>query len=263
MEFPFPLPKPLPHEQQLELVEKAQNGDVAARKLLISSNMKLIVYWASKYQKLFRGDPEELVNVAAVGAGLAINKFDKSRCAKFTPIMIAYMRRELSHFIVANVSSVRFATSWQARGNFFKISRMLAKNPNLTAAELAEQTNVSKEHCQRIITVLKYKDTRLDKQIGEDSGSPIFLKDFLLESAADPSEQINDIQKAELDALMLHEAIETLPELQQKIVRLYLLSEPKRTLVEVAQTLKISREWVRKQAELAKQAIKEYLEGVE
>jgi RNA polymerase sigma factor (sigma-70 family) len=86
------------------------------------------------------------------------------------------------------------------------------------------------------------------------------LKDLLVDESPLAETTLSENEQDEEQALLLHKAIETLPVFQQKVVRLYLLSDPKRTLPEVGKMLKCSREWVRKQAEEAKAAIKLYIE---
>jgi RNA polymerase sigma-32 factor len=265
MNFPFALPKPLPHAEQKELALLAKGGDLNAQDRLISSNLRLICYWASKYEKQYRGDPLELFSVASIGMIEGIKHFDPSRNPKFTVLAIYYMRRRLAKFVIDNMSQVKFATESRAFGNVFKIARLINSKPSITAEEIMEKTNVPKEYVTRIMTALRFKDGSLDKKlhnagVASSNTEITCLKDLLVDESPLAETTLSENEQDEEQAILLHKAIETLPVFQQKVVRLYLLSDPKRTLPEVGKMLKCSREWVRKQAEEAKLAIKAFIE---
>lgn len=270
MEFPFPLPKPLPHEEQLKLVIRAQAGDVQASQKLISTNIRLICYWASKYERQYKGDPLDLFSVASLAFYPAIRNFNPARSSKFTILAIAYMRRDLSKFVIANISQVKFATDTKTIGAVNRIAKMIARDPNVKVEEVAAKLKITVEQAKRVIGALRLADVSLDKKIhsqrqhtNNDDFSSAILKDSIVDARPSVEDELSEIEQDQDLSILLHEAIETLPDLQQKVVRLYLLAEPKRTLVEVAKMLGVSREWVRKQSELAKQSIKEYIGGVE
>lgn len=91
-------------EQELELVMKAKNGDIAARNELIEKNQSFIFAVAKRYaaDKVL-----DLVNEAATSFDTAIDKYDPTMGFRFLTFAINYMRREMIGFLNTKTKLVR------------------------------------------------------------------------------------------------------------------------------------------------------------
>ncbi len=85
------LPPPLEKEEELQLLIKAQKGDIVARNKLIEHNLRLVVFIAKKYEGT-EDSLEDLVSIGSIGLIKGINtyKIDKNiRLATYASRCIA------------------------------------------------------------------------------------------------------------------------------------------------------------------------------
>lgn len=71
-------PKPLSPEEEKEQIEKYQNGDEEAKKILISHNLRLVAHIVKKYSNSTK-DADDLISVGAIGLIKAINSYSTSK----------------------------------------------------------------------------------------------------------------------------------------------------------------------------------------
>ena len=75
----------LSHEETLELIEKAQNGDEEAKEVLISNNLGLVRSVVSKFANIGY-EKDDLFQLGSIGLIKAIYKFDASFNALNVPL---------------------------------------------------------------------------------------------------------------------------------------------------------------------------------
>ena len=68
-------PKPLTAEEEACCLERCQNGDEEARRLLIEHNLRLVAHVARKYQGC-EEDPDDLISIGTIGLIKAVSTFD-------------------------------------------------------------------------------------------------------------------------------------------------------------------------------------------
>ena len=129
------LPPPLEAAEEAAMVERASNGDAAAKDLLITHNLRLVVYIARKFENSGVGI-EDLISIGTIGLIKAINTFraDKniklatysSRCIENEILMhlrkTTGLRHELSIDEPLNVD-------WD--GNELLLSDILGSDPDI------------------------------------------------------------------------------------------------------------------------------------
>ena len=75
------LPPPLTPEQEKALLAEMAAGSAAARDVLITHNLRLVVYLAKKYES--SGVPtEDLISIGTIGLIKAVNTYSPDRCIK-------------------------------------------------------------------------------------------------------------------------------------------------------------------------------------
>lgn len=70
--------KPLTAEEELYYLTRSQNGDLAARNLLVERNLRLVAHIVKKYNSHER-DMEDLISTGTIGLIKAINTYDVSK----------------------------------------------------------------------------------------------------------------------------------------------------------------------------------------
>lgn len=71
-------PQPLEKEEEFELIEKANKGDMDARNTLIERNLRLVAHVIKKY-KTVGIDQEDLISIGTIGLIKAVSTFDNSK----------------------------------------------------------------------------------------------------------------------------------------------------------------------------------------
>ena len=78
---PDTLPAPLTPEQEKEVFARLAQGDASARDLLITHNLRLVVYIAKKFDTASAG-VEDLISIGTIGLIKAVNTFQPGKNIK-------------------------------------------------------------------------------------------------------------------------------------------------------------------------------------
>lgn len=87
-------PPPLPQEKERELFQKAKDGDMKARELLIEHNLRLVAHIVKKYYSSYKNQ-DDLVSIGTVGLIKAIDSFDIKNGAKFATYASKCLQNEI------------------------------------------------------------------------------------------------------------------------------------------------------------------------
>lgn len=91
-------PKPLSKKEEAEAVEKANNGDIEARNLLIEHNLRLVVHIIKKYYSNY-SDQDDLISIGTIGLIKGINSFRPEKGTKLATYAARCIENEiLMHF---------------------------------------------------------------------------------------------------------------------------------------------------------------------
>ena len=93
--------KPLSKKEMIDAFIKYQNGDKSARTYLISHNIRLVYYLASKY-KSTKYDIEELFSIGQIGLVRAVDTFDLSKEIHFATYASRCIINEILMFLRRN-----------------------------------------------------------------------------------------------------------------------------------------------------------------
>ena len=86
--------KPLSTQEEKEMLERFQNGDLEARNILIEKNMRLVAYMIKKYATVDR-DAEDLMSVGTIGLIKAVNSFKMDKKIRFATYAAKCIDNEL------------------------------------------------------------------------------------------------------------------------------------------------------------------------
>jgi len=91
-------PKPLTEEEERRCLERAKNGDLEARNILIERNLRLVAHIMKKYYAQ-TGDQEDLISIGTIGLIKGIETFDPGKGARLATYAARCVENEiLMHF---------------------------------------------------------------------------------------------------------------------------------------------------------------------
>ena len=96
------LPKPLDDKEILEYFIRFQNGDLKSREIIISHNIKLVLYRVTGKFSSYPYDKDELVSIGLMGLIKAVDTFDKNKEVKFSTYAMKCIDNEILLFIRKN-----------------------------------------------------------------------------------------------------------------------------------------------------------------
>ena len=68
-------PEPLSSEDEKKYIERYENGDTEAKKVLIERNLRLVAHIAKKYSTL-GSEQEDIISIGTIGLIKAVNSFN-------------------------------------------------------------------------------------------------------------------------------------------------------------------------------------------
>ena len=99
----------LSQAETTELLQRAKNGDQAAREKLIEGNLRLVLSVIQRFDK--RGEcPDDLFQVGCVGLIKAISNFDPSKQVRFSTYGVPMIAGEVRRYLRDN-SAIRVSRS--------------------------------------------------------------------------------------------------------------------------------------------------------
>ena len=236
----FPL---LTREEEVELAERIEHGDLEAKERMINSNLRLVVAIAKKYQ----GNELPLIDLIQEGIfGLirATEKFDHRKGFKFSTYATFWIRQAIQRGLANKARTIRIPVHiGQRERKISKARRELAvqlgRDP--TDEEVASKAEITREELDEIRDAPRTV-TSLDRPVGEDESSQ--LGDLLPSDERGPEEEIDIALRGEA----LRSAIGRLPEREKKVIELRfgLGEEEPTTLREAGRMLGLSSEGVRR-----------------
>ncbi len=95
---PETLPPPLTREEEETIVEQIRSGDETNRDLLITHNLRLVVYIAKKYESKTAG-AEDLVSIGTIGLMKAVRTFNPDKNIKIATYASRCIENEILMYL--------------------------------------------------------------------------------------------------------------------------------------------------------------------
>lgn len=230
-------------EQEVDLAKKVQSGDMQAKKVLIESNLRLVVSIAKKYNA--RGIPlADLIQEGNLGLIRAVEKFDWRKGFRFSTYATWWIRRAIARAIINQGRTIRIPVYVAELINkVVKTSSRLQQEHQreATEEEISHQVNLSVDRVREMMRVA-VEPLSLETPVGEKDNSSIgdFIPNQNMPAPGDVTSSM--IRREEIDSILGR-----LTSRERDVVRLRfgLDDGHARTLEEVGSELNVTRERVR------------------
>ena len=223
----------LSHEETLELIESAQNGDNEAKEVLISNNLGLVRSVVSKFSNIGY-ERDDLFQLGSIGLIKAIYKFDPTFNVKFStyavPMILGEIKRYLRDDGMVKVSRSLKQLAIKAKAQGEILTKKLGREP--TIEEIAKELDVEKEDLVMAMEA-NFSVEYLHGVIHEEEGSPICLIDRI------SLKQNENEEEKVIDNILLKEVLSRLEKRERQIIMLRYFED--KTQSEIGEILNISQ----------------------
>jgi RNA polymerase primary sigma factor len=205
----------LSKEEEIELAQGIERGDLQAKERLINSNLRLVVSNARRYM---RQDLNllDLIQEGILGLIRATEKFDWRKGYKFSTYATFWIRQAIQRALESKERTIRVPNQVaQRERKVMRIERELAtklgRDP--TTEEIAKAAEIEPAQVEEIRDLTRVV-TSLDRPVGDEDASA--LGEFIQDERTGPAEEV---QLSLADAT-LRSAVEALPDDERKVIQL-------------------------------------------
>ena len=215
-------------ESVYRLIQRAQQGDEAAKEQILQENNGLI--WSVVRRFHGRGEQEDLYQIGAIGLLKCIEKFDFTYDVKFSTYAVPMIMGEIRRFLRddGTVKVSRSLKELAYRAKHLQENILKTENREASIAELASNLSVEKEELLLALESVKDVESLYAAQ-GKEDGS---LQ--LIDQLVDHSEN-----EKMLERISLKEALAHLDAKERQIIMMRYFQD--KTQTDVAKCIGISQ----------------------
>jgi RNA polymerase sigma-32 factor len=228
------------------------SGDVEAAHRLVTSHLRLVAKIAMGYRGY--GLPVgELIAEGNVGMMQAVKRFEPDKGFRLATYAMWWIRAAIQEYILRSWSLVKLGTTAAQKKLFFNLRKVKGQikaieEGDLThehVTEIAEKLNVSEDEVISMNRRMSAPDHSLNAPLRADSEGGEWQDWLVDEDSVDQETHLVEKDEFEIRQDLLEQAMETLNDREQHILRERRLTDNPATLEDLSKEYGISRERVR------------------
>lgn len=226
-----------------------ETGDMEAAHKLTTSHLRLAAKVAISFRH-YGLALSDLISEANIGLMQAIKKFDPDKGFRLATYAIWWIKAAVSEFVLKSWSLVKIGTVATQKRLFYNLHKIKSRLGLYGETGLNEETA---EHIAKVLGVQKRDVIEMEQRLSGDSSLNATLssdsttnhQDMLADDTQSAEDVLAHSEDLDLKKRLLIEAIKSLPDREQFIVKNRFLTEDPMTLEDLGAYFGISRERVR------------------
>ncbi|MBR2430533.1 RNA polymerase sigma factor RpoD/SigA [bacterium] len=237
--------KTLNAKEEKEIALRIKNGDLYAKKLLVQSNLKLVVSIARKAIHVSKLPLVDLIQEGNLGLMIAIEKFNPNLGYRFSTYAAWWIKQSMFKAISEQSYCMKIPVYVQETlSKFSKIKSEMEKNYNchVTNQEVAKKMNIEPEKIDAYLSA--YNSTiSIEGSFDANNGSELSVADII----SDERESVESYIEYEELKKEISNVIATLKEREQTVIKMRFGLEnlAKSTLEDIGKLFGVTKECIR------------------
>lgn len=234
--------------------------DLQAAQKLVTSHLRLVAKIAMQY-KGYGLPMNDIISEGTVGLMIAVKKYDPYKGYRLATYAMWWIKATIQDYVLKSWSMVKMGTSAAHKKLFFNLKKIRNRLTQLNQGRLpsdeadiiAKELNVPKSDVVEMSNRFNHYETSLNDNAYSDEGAEV------LDTIAEPSDnqEVLLLESGEMEykKKKLAQAMATLNDREQEIIRERKLKESPTTLEVLSKRFKVSNERIRQIEEKAMQKL--------
>ncbi len=254
--------EPLPADEQQALAERYKEvGDVDAGKLLVLTNLRLVVKIAREYQRRWTS-LLDLIQEGNVGLSEAVTRYDPYRGVKFTSYAQYWIRAMILNYLMNHLHPVKIGSSRAGRKLFYNLKKarreLIRRGEQPTPALIAEYLDVDESEVVRVAAQLDAPPVFMDAQAPGYEKTTI--GELMQGDGEDPEEIVADYEMQSQIGEVIKSFGEAIEDDRERAIWFErMIAEDPRSLVELGDEWGVSKERIRQVEVQIREKFRKYL----
>ena len=228
------------------------NGNVKAAEKLVTSHLRLVAKIAMGY-KGYGLPVNEMISEGNVGLMQAVKKFEPEKGFRLATYAMWWIKAAIQEFVLRSWSQVKIGTTASQKKLFFNLRKIKGKINALEDGDLsnkqvsyiAKSLDVSEDDVVSMNRRMLGGDHSLNSRVSRHDGEEAEWQDMLADNRENQEIEYENFQEKNIRNKMMQEALNLLKPREKDIIIKRRLIEPPKTLEDLSQEYKVSRERVR------------------